>query len=464
MWKSQPVQTFFSGPNQVFFPVQSTSRIVSKSAVSTSLKRVLEAAKADDGNASIRDNVIRSNPNVRTERSPWLNRTEWLETFLDKDIKALTDHASVITRNPIEQAIAASVKRVINDSLAGIKDLRKRGWGIIRFWLRSVDAEEPHEKPFRMYYSDLRSYTSYWTRLMLFCQRTEGIEDGVQLDTEQAGILRRLEGAVSNPDPNRSRSEWEESIDVIMLEFTVSLIKHSNFKPELSAIKYFCGVMGYNSSEHRWKQPGEYTNFLAGIQFGIRVFSLESCLPTRERNDYNYRPEHENTGETPLLRFRKFHREWLVMAEACPFTWVHDLMNYGISASINERGKATVDFSDDGKWVQIHGHPFEISKYKSMIDSVVRRAETILSRELLFRDSDTIDPINPYEIHDDECMCTHRLATDHSDPGRGPLLRQPHRRLQTRGERNGPGSSGRVTQTRDDGQAQSRRQCVLRER
>ena len=81
-------------------------------------------------------------------------------------------------------------------------------------------------------------------------------------------------------------------------------------------------------------------------------------------------------------------------------------MNYGIDVSMSERGKNTIDFSDDGEWVQIHGHPFEISRYKSMIDSVVRRAEKTLSRELLFRDSDTIDPINPYEIHDDECMYT----------------------------------------------------------
>ena len=184
MWKAQTVQTFFPETHKVFFPVQSTSHIMSKSVVSMSLKRVLEAAKANDENASIRDNVIRLNPNVRTERNPWLNRTGWLETFLDKDIKILVDHVSAIARDPIEQAIVASVKRVIDHSLAGIKDLQKRGWGIIRFWLRSMDAGEPHEKPFRMYYSDLRRYTSYWTRLMLFCQRTHGVRDGVQLDTQ----------------------------------------------------------------------------------------------------------------------------------------------------------------------------------------------------------------------------------------------------------------------------------------
>ena len=408
MWKAQSVQTFFPETNQIFFPVQSTSRIISKSAVSMSLKRVLEAAKVDDGNASIRDNVIRSNPNVRTERNRWLNQTEWLEMFLDKDIKVLMDHASGIIRDPIEQGIVASVKRVIDDSLAGVKDLQKRGWGRIRFWLRSVAGDKPHTKPFRMYYSDLRRYISYWTRLMLFCRRTYKIEDGVQLDIKQAEILQRLEKTISNPDPNHNRDDWEESIDLIMLEFAMSLIEHSDFKPELSAIKYFCGVMGYNPSEHRWKQAGEYTTILAGIQFGIRVLSLENCLPTKKRDDYHYRSEHEKTEETPLLIFRKFHREWLMMNQACPFTWVHGLMNYGISASVNDRGKSIIDFSDDNEWAQIHGHSFEISKYKSMIDSVVRRAESILSRELLFRDSDTIDPINPYEIHDDECIYTHK--------------------------------------------------------
>ena len=77
---------------------------------------------------------------------------------LNKDIKTLVGHASTFTRDPIEQGMAASVKRVIDDGLAGVKDLQKRGWGIIRFWLRSVKTNEAHAKPFRMYYSDLSAY------------------------------------------------------------------------------------------------------------------------------------------------------------------------------------------------------------------------------------------------------------------------------------------------------------------
>lgn len=417
------MQTFFQGTNKSFFPVQFTSQLVSKSAISVSLKTILEAAKADDENASIRDNVIRLNPNVRTERSPWLDRTEWVEMTLNKDIKMLVGHASAITRDPIEEAMAASIKRVIDDGLAGVKDLQKRGWGIIRFWLRSVKTNEPHAKPFRMYYSDLSAYINHWTRLMLFCRRTYRLEDGAQLNKQQMKLLQHLEETVFNEDPDHSRSEWEESIDAIMLKFAVSLIKHSDFKPELSVIKYFCGVMGYNLSERRWKRAGEYTPFLAAIQFGIRVFSLENCLPVKERNDYCYQPEHEKTRKTPLIRIRKFHKKWLVEARACPFTYVHKLMNYGIAASINDRGKPMIDFSDDSKWATVHGHAFEISKYKSMIDSVARRAEMILSRELLFRDLDTIDAINPYEIYDDECTCSHKMITDHSYFEGGLLFR-----------------------------------------
>jgi hypothetical protein len=116
-------------------------------------------------------------------------------------------------------------------------------------------------------------------------------------------ILRRLEDAISNPEPNPGRSDVEEPMDLLTMEFTMSLVEHSDFKSELSAIKYFCGVMSCIS------YAGGYTNFLAEIQFGIRVFSLETCLLMKERDDYDYPLKHETTGETPLLTFRGFHHQ-----------------------------------------------------------------------------------------------------------------------------------------------------------
>ena len=58
-------------------------------------------------------------------------------------------------------------------------------------------------------------------------------------------------------------------------------------------------------------------------------------------------------------------------------------------------------FSDDS-YCFYDGHGFEISKWKEMIKDIHRRAEYILSRQLLFRDSDKIEPINPYMYVDSE--------------------------------------------------------------
>ena len=55
-----------------------------------------------------------------------MNRTKWLKMFLNKDIKALVNHASAIISDPIEQVMTASVKRVIDNDLAEVKDLQKR--------------------------------------------------------------------------------------------------------------------------------------------------------------------------------------------------------------------------------------------------------------------------------------------------------------------------------------------------
>ena len=42
---------------------------------------------------------------------------------------------------------------------------------------------------------------------MLFCRRTHKVEDGVQLNKQQIELLQRLEEAIADENPDRSRSE-----------------------------------------------------------------------------------------------------------------------------------------------------------------------------------------------------------------------------------------------------------------
>ena len=97
-------------------------------------------------------------------------------------------------------------------------------------------------------------------------------ESGAQFTANQHGHLydlRRL-----------SFDATEEQIDKIILAFSISLIMHSDYDESVSVMKYFSGVMGYNLSQARWKQPGEYMTFLAP-RVGNRLGKPD--LPTRGR-------------------------------------------------------------------------------------------------------------------------------------------------------------------------------------
>ena len=105
----------------------------------------------------------------------------------------------------------------------------------------------------------------------------------------------------------------EDDIDLAILDFSINLIKHSDFQKIRSVIKYFSGIKGYKLSESRWRRPAEHTPTLAALQFCIRVIGLEYALPTNQRDTHIYNPE-----STPLTIFREFHGTWLADGTASP--------------------------------------------------------------------------------------------------------------------------------------------------
>jgi hypothetical protein len=189
--------------------------------------------------------------------------------------------------------------------------------------------------------------------------------------------------------------EWR--VDELTLKLSVRLIKHSDFEKEGSVIKYFAGIMGYNVREGRWKRPNHYTPTLAAIQLCIRVILLEDSLPMRSREHYRH-----GSGMTPLETFRCQHSKWLVDGGGTPYSWVHKLMNYGMKIAKDSKGTDRVRFSADRRYCYFDGHGFKVDEWKSMVKDIVRSLERILSRQLLFRQGDTIEPMNPYSIVDNE--------------------------------------------------------------
>jgi hypothetical protein len=362
------------------------------------LNQMLESAKLKDKEAQLARDIIKEESG-KTENSPWLERTDWKRMFpVGRDMKRLIGFTNKdVASEPELERVKASVHRVIENCLDSVKDLDDRGWNELRFWLRSHQKDKAHEKPFRKYYVKIKDYANVWMQLILFCWRTFELPDsGAEFLPDQRECLIQLRDKVCLGNVG------DKELDSAILRLSINLIQHQDFQPKRSVIKYFGGVLGYKLSESRWRRPNEHTSTIAAFQFCIRVLSLEHCLPRELRDGYVYDPR-----KTPLTIFQDFHSLWLVDGGASPYSYIHKLLNYGLGASKDAKGGDKLRFSDDLSYCFYDGQGFEISKWLSMIEDIHRRAESILSRRLLFRDSDKIELINPYMYIDSESNFNH---------------------------------------------------------
>jgi hypothetical protein len=77
-------------------------------------------------------------------------------------------------------------------------------------------------------------------------------------------------------------------------------------------------------------------------------------------------------------------------------------MVYGMHIAANDKGEDKIRFSDDNNFLYWEGRELEIATWRRFPGDILRKAEMILSRELLFQATDTIEDINPYDIIDNQ--------------------------------------------------------------
>jgi hypothetical protein len=393
IWVSQPVQTFFPSTQRKYFPViPPESRVQGPNTSNIDLvNELLSTARIQDNQTQLNIDIIQ-NDSGKTENSPWLTRTNWKRMFKGRNMKSLVNQANKDTEEDnTMKSVSQSIHRVIEKCIESIRDLDRRGWNEIRFWLRSTEKGKSHSKPFHKELTDLKKYVDIWVELILFCLRTfESVESGAEFLPNQVNALHNLRATINTEEVNNIE------IDNCVLDLSINLIQHSDFEKCRSVIKYFGGVKGYKLSESRWKRPADYTPILAALQFCIRVLSLEHCLPLDARNEYVF----NESSPTPLHKFQEFHSKWLVEGEAQPFSYVHKLLNYGTHAAREAKGADKIRISNGRCFYD--GGSFLIQAWKQMNQDILRRAETILSRQLLFRNTDTIDSFDPYIYVDQE--------------------------------------------------------------
>ena len=94
---------------------------------------MLESAKLKDKELCSERDIVKEDKE-KTENSPWLERTDWKEMFLEQDMKRLIGFINKdVALEPELELVKNSVHRVIENDLKGVRDLDTRGWNEIRF-------------------------------------------------------------------------------------------------------------------------------------------------------------------------------------------------------------------------------------------------------------------------------------------------------------------------------------------
>jgi hypothetical protein len=68
------------------------------------------------------------------DKSPWMRRTDWLREFAGKDMNVIVGKSKKPTQDEAAlRVVWASVTRLMNHCVEGVRDCTERNWGLIGF-------------------------------------------------------------------------------------------------------------------------------------------------------------------------------------------------------------------------------------------------------------------------------------------------------------------------------------------
>lgn len=331
-------------------------------------------------------------------RTPWLARTRWLERFVGVNMLELSELSEKPKEDGWVQDVWKDVGEMMNMCYVGMKDIDKRLWERILFWLASPNRERSSKEPMNLYLQSttVEAYSIYWQRFICFCLRVTDTNLAVVKFTEQQKEELDLLRVLYEARENGSMMVAEKKKRILLC--SIRFIKQTVYEVGLPALVYFAGILGYEKETGTWRKPERYTNILAGILWCMRVLVLEYTLPNRNRD----RLAEEEL--TPLERFKLVRDQFLVEEADCPFATLHTLMNYGFVLAKDAVGRTGISWSANGQILYIRGQELSMRVWKDFLFGLVEKVELRLAKELMFRKDGRLPDFNLWNLKDDQGM------------------------------------------------------------
>ena len=145
---------------------------------------------------------------------------------------------------------------------------------------------------------------------------------------------------------------------------------------------HFCGVLGIDWKQSRFRDPGNYTPHLAGIIWVARLLFFEYALPSQAYSTLDW-PSREYYDDHQW-RLESVRRDFMLEGCLTPLGYMVGLMAYGKYTAKQLGHPGVVTWDSDGQGLQIKDTRVTLDGFKMYIRGIISEAQDIVNKELLF--------------------------------------------------------------------------------
>jgi hypothetical protein len=336
------------------------------------------------------------------DRTGWFKRTRWdehLQAYPDWKLLAYTVRPPGDDEPALKQIVLA-VEELVEQAVCGLGTL---SIDTLR-WLRSARPNEADARPLgRMQDKGSQQRAArLWARLLCYCVRLAAAEDEEEEEKQQVlkknkpalqalkGIARlfpwhgrqkqaarRLWRIVSCGGEGENADTAQEARKYVLRLSEELICQDVCHWPFESGLVHFFAALGINPDTLRLRTAPECSSLLGSLVYCVRVLSTEAFLPSEQRGK-------QGAAETrSLLQRRSRH---LVDGSHSPMSVMLSLLSYAKFVSLRTPGSiaGSMWWSLDRQTFFIKGRPVELSRFRTMAQSVIAEAGQLLWEQLLW--------------------------------------------------------------------------------
>ena len=170
-----------------------------------------------------------------------------------------------------------------------------------------------------------------------------------------------------------------QNMSALMMSMIMQSLKgHDRFD---SPMIHFAAVLGIVEGGNRLRRGDEYLHMLAGFMYCDRVLFVEYTLPAATRAEQN---------AEDIDRFLELRKKYLVVGSYSPCSFLIKMLGYGKTMSMQKINQPSITWTrsetnrPDGDILEFHGKPLPIKRFKDAIHDMIREAEDILWKDLMW--------------------------------------------------------------------------------